>query len=175
VKVIGIILPFASSASRRGGIVKTGDTNETRHGFIWSNGTFTTFNVPGDHPVLGTVAFGINDVGAVVGDYVAASDNLRHGFLRSSKGDFKTFDVPGADITIGEGINNAGTIVGAYIADGTIHGFVSNNGVVFTTVDACPTRRRPRSFRSARSGKSWESMLIQPTCNTASLGYHPTE
>jgi len=111
------------------------DSSQYRHGFIWLNGNFTTFNVPGDARPLGTVAFGINDIGAVVGDYVAASDGNRHGFLRCSKGDFKTFDVPGADITIGEGINNAGAIVGAYIADGTIHGFVSNNGVVFTTVD----------------------------------------
>jgi uncharacterized membrane protein len=61
-------------------------------------------------------------------------------FVRSSKGDFTTFDVPGADITVGEGINNAGTIVGVYenppITPTTPnHGFVSNNGVVFTTVD----------------------------------------
>jgi hypothetical protein len=72
----------------------------------------------------------------VVGDYVAASDGNRHGFLRSSKGDFTTFDVPGAVITIGEGINIPGTIVGLYVAaDGTVHGFVSNNGVDFTQVD----------------------------------------
>jgi probable HAF family extracellular repeat protein len=111
------------------------DATQRRHGFIWRNGTFTTFNVPGDDPVLGTVAFGINDIGEVVGDYVAASDGNRHGFLRSSKGDFTTFDVAGAVITVGEGINNAGKIVGVYLlADGTIHGFVLNNGV-FTTVD----------------------------------------
>jgi probable HAF family extracellular repeat protein len=111
------------------------DATQKRHGFIWRNGAFTTFNVPGDDPVLGTVALGINDIGEVVGDYVTASDGDRHGFLRSSKGDFTTFDVPGADITVGEGINNAGTIVGAYVANGTTHGFVLNNGVVFTTVD----------------------------------------
>jgi len=45
------------------GIFQTGDTTQTRHGFFWLNGTFTTFNVPGDHPVFGTVAFGINDIG----------------------------------------------------------------------------------------------------------------
>jgi len=91
--------------------------------------------------VLGTVAFGINDIGEVVGDYVAAGDvnpdgtaKHRHGFLRSSKGDFTTFDVPGAVITIGEGINNPGTIVGLYVANGNMHGFVLKNSV-FTTVD----------------------------------------
>jgi hypothetical protein len=43
------------------------DANEKRHGFIWRNGVFitTSINVPNDDPVLGTVAFGINDVGAV--------------------------------------------------------------------------------------------------------------
>jgi probable HAF family extracellular repeat protein len=116
------------------------DANSTRHGFIWRNSTFTIFNVPGDDPVLGTVAFGINDIGEVVGDYVKKNDQHRYGFLRSRKGDFTTFDVPGAGLTIGEGINNAGTIVGVYVAatDGTLHGFVSNNGVVFTTVDFPP-------------------------------------
>jgi probable HAF family extracellular repeat protein len=106
------------------------DANSKRHGFIWRKGTFTKFNVPGDDPILGTVAFGINDIGEVVGDYVNKIDQNRHGFLRTRKGDFTTFDVPGAGLTIGEGINNAGTIVGVYVsaADGTLHGFVSNNG-----------------------------------------------
>jgi len=116
------------------GIFQTGDTTQTRHGFFWSNGTFTTFNVPGNDPVLGTVAMGINDVGAVVGDYVDAKDGKRKGFLRSSNGGFATIDVPGADLTIGEGINNPGTIVGVYVANGNLHGFVLNNGV-FMTVD----------------------------------------
>jgi uncharacterized membrane protein len=110
------------------------DNVEKRHGFIWRKGNFTTFNVPGDHPVLGTVALGINDKGQIVGNYVAEEDNQRHGFLRSSKGDFTTLDVPGADTTIAQGINNAGTIVGAYVVGDIIHGFVLTNGV-FTTVD----------------------------------------
>jgi hypothetical protein len=63
-----------------------------------SNGAFITFSVPGDDPVLGTAAFGINDIGEVVGDYVDAKAGHRHGFLRSSKGDFTTFDLPSADI-----------------------------------------------------------------------------
>jgi probable HAF family extracellular repeat protein len=112
------------------------DANTTRHGFIWRNGTFTIFNVPGDDPVLGTLAFGINDIGEVVGDYVNKNDQHRYGFLRSRKGDFTTFDVPNSAFTIGEGINNAGTIVGYYAdqVNGLEHGFVLKNGV-FTTVD----------------------------------------
>jgi probable HAF family extracellular repeat protein len=133
------------SINAQGQVVGTyRDVNQKRHGFIWRNGAFTTFNVPNDDSVLGTVAFGINDTGAVVGDYVVNGDvdtdgnaNHRHGFLRSSSGVFTTFDVPvpGADITIGEGINNAGAIVGVYVDNSGLHGFVLNNGVFTYPVD----------------------------------------
>jgi probable HAF family extracellular repeat protein len=131
------------SINAKGQVVGTyRDSGQKRHGFIWRNGAFTTFNVPGDDQLLGTVAFGINDIGEVVGDYVTAGDvnpdgtaKHRHGFLRSSEGAFTTIDVPDAVLTIGEGINNAGTIVGVYVlADGIHHGFVLKKGV-FTTVD----------------------------------------
>src|ERR1700751_865280 len=89
-----------------------------------------------------TVAFGINDFGEVVGNYVAEDDPARrHGFLRSSNGDFTPFDVPDAVLTIAEGINNDRTIVGVYtLEDGTMHGFVLKNLTpkgegVFATVD----------------------------------------
>jgi len=152
------------------------DASQTRHGFIWRNGAFTTFNVPGDDPVLGTVALGINDIGEVVGDYVTKSDGHRHGFLRSSKGGFTTFDVPGADITVGEGINNAGTIVGFYLLNGFTHGFVSKNGI-FMTIDVPDSKgnAQPRSFRSTRTGKSWDLFLIHSTCSTAFSGSRSAE
>jgi uncharacterized membrane protein len=113
------------------------DKSQYRHGFIWFNGNFTTFNVPGDATPLGTVAFGINDIGDVVGDYVAKSDGNRHGFLRSSNGvDFTTLDVPHAVLTVAEGINNSGTIVGVYLdANFNRRGFVLNNGVFMFPVD----------------------------------------
>jgi hypothetical protein len=121
------------------GTFRDANASQKRRGFIWKDGHVTTiFNVPGDHTVNGTVAFGINDKGETVGNYVEAGDNSgrRHGFFRSSKGEFTTFDAPGAFITIGEGINNQGTIVGVYVneADFSTHGFVLRNGI-FTTVD----------------------------------------
>jgi uncharacterized membrane protein len=109
-----------------------------RHGFVWKNGVYTTFNVPNNDPVLGTVAFGINDRGQIVGDYVdtvAPNAGKRRGFLLDN-GVYKTFDFPGAFITVAEGINNPGTIVGFYV-DGTDfsqHGFVLSNGV-YTKID----------------------------------------
>jgi uncharacterized membrane protein len=150
------------------------DATEKRHGFIWSNGAFTPFNVPGDHPLFGTVALGINDNGEVVGDYVFDTDHQkknpdRHGFLRSSNGGFTRFDVPGTNVpgtnvttTIGEGINNTGTIVGAYAADNKSHGFVLNNGVVFTTVNV----------PDPRSGKAQETEINSINTNGEIVGFY---
>jgi uncharacterized membrane protein len=113
------------------------DEDQKRHGFIWRKGVFTSFNVPGDGPdPSGTVAFGINDIGEVVGTYVAKSDERNHGFLRSKNGDFTTIDVSGAILTVAQGINNAGTIVGIYLDDEGFHGFVRSRKGDFTTVDA---------------------------------------
>src|SRR5262249_4132643 len=104
-----------------------------RHGFLWSMGSFTTFNVPNDHPVFGTVALGINDQGQIVGDYVD-TDNNRHGFLLSH-GAYTQLDVPGASLTVAQGINNAGVIGGVYVdAAQNQHGFVLSQGA-YTTVD----------------------------------------
>jgi hypothetical protein len=60
--------------------------------------------------LFGTVAQGINDIGEVVGNFVAEGGNnfLRHGFLRSSKGDYSTFDVSKRTFTSPTGINNSG-------------------------------------------------------------------
>ena len=55
---------------------------------------------------------------------------MRHGYVRSSKGDFTTFDAPGAGTGAGQGtraysINPAGTIAGyAQDASDVVHGFL---------------------------------------------------
>ncbi len=110
------------------------DAANTRHGFIWSKGTFTTIDHPDAAAPAGTSAIGINDPGEVVGTYVDADDN-RHGFVRSKKGVYATLDVPDAFLTVAQGINNRGDIVGLYLGDDfTTHGFVLSKGV-YTTVD----------------------------------------
>jgi len=124
------------------------DANTTRHGFIWRNGVFTNLqiNVPGDNPVGGTVAIGINDPGQVVGDYVdnTTPNPVRHGFLLS-QGVYTTLDPPGASLTVVEGINDAGVIVGLYSdAVGKEHGFVLSQGV-YTTIDV-PNSTRTHVF-----------------------------
>jgi uncharacterized membrane protein len=110
-------------------------TKQKRHGFIWSNGVFTTFNVPNDNTPLGTVALGINDRGEIVGDYVDMNRNRHHGFLLSN-GVYTTLDVPNASITVAQGINDAGQIAGLYFdAEFNEHGFLLSNGVYAYPID----------------------------------------
>jgi hypothetical protein len=109
------------------------------HAFIrTADGTITTF----DDPALvtttadsyGTVATGINSAGVIVGySYTIGPDlftypdgrtdpvTRNHGFIRSSKGHFRTYDAPGAASSgapnVGTrllGINTGGAMVGAF-------------------------------------------------------------
>jgi len=58
------------------------DSNGVEHGFLYSNGIYTTLNDPlaGSK---GTVAFGINDKGQIVG-YYFDSNGVEHSFLYSN-------------------------------------------------------------------------------------------
>jgi hypothetical protein len=133
----GSVRSLGGSLNSQGENVGTYRTSDMkRHGFLWSRGAFimTPFNVPNDHPVLGTVAFGINDQSQIVGDYVDATDGNRHGFLLSQGTYTKPLDPPGSTFTVAEGINNAGVIVGVYFDANGQHGFLLKNGV-YTQVD----------------------------------------
>jgi uncharacterized membrane protein len=54
------------------------ETTNALHGFVFSKGVFTTLDVPG---AAGTVAFGINDAGDIVGGYTDERFRV-HGFLK---------------------------------------------------------------------------------------------
>ena len=130
---------FINAKGQIVGAYRTSD--QKRHGYIWRNGVFTSFNVPNDHPVLGTVPLGINDRGQVVGNYVDGNGGLlgpndgRHGFLLN-KGIYTQLDVPGAAFTVAQGINNEGQIVGLYLNDDdSEHGFIWNKEGGYTTID----------------------------------------
>ena len=79
------------------------------HGFLYSNGAYTTLNDPSAGS-SGTFAVGINDTGQIVGSYFDANSR-NHGFLYSG-GSYTTFDDP-LDVygTVPYGINNNGQIV----------------------------------------------------------------
>jgi len=101
--------------------------------FLWNDGTFTTFNVPGALPNT-TVATGINNSGEIVGSFVDSTGE--HGFLYVN-GVFTTINVPGSTSTMVNGINDAGQIVGSFSTSsiGPLQqSFLYSNGV-FTTIN----------------------------------------
>ena len=102
-------------------------------GFLYVDGTISTFQVPG---ASATFAEGINDAGDIVGWF--AESHRAHGFVKIG-GTFRTIDVPGDSPngtgTMAFGINNAGQIVGTFsnAAEGT-HGFLYSGGTFSTTL-----------------------------------------
>jgi hypothetical protein len=124
------------------------DSNNVSHGFLRSpEGEFITLDAPGASSAAGsfdgTFPSGINNSGTITGNFIDSKD-LNHGFLRSPRGEFITFDAPGAKSvaaagygTVPESINDAGAITGHYIdVRNATRGFVRSPGGKFTTFDA---------------------------------------
>jgi hypothetical protein len=126
--------------------------NFVHHGFVRNaEGELKVFDVPG----AGTGSYqgtgcpgcnlGLNQLGAIAGSYIDAN-NVSHGFLRNARGEFTTFDVPGAGTDSFEGtgcpsdcpvsLNDWGAITGIYIdADGVLHGYLRTLDGKSATVD----------------------------------------
>jgi probable HAF family extracellular repeat protein len=99
------------------------------HGFLDTGDSFTTLDGPDECFGLFTEAYGINNIGQIVGIESTSAVN-NDGFVYTD-GNFTIFDVPGAGDTVVRGINDSGQIVG-YFNFG--HGFVDTGGI-FTTID----------------------------------------
>ena len=123
------------------------DANNVYHGFLRSpDGGLTSFQAPGADTTAGsfngTDPTGINDLGAITGEYWDAS-GIGHGFLRSPEGKFTTFDVPGAggSGSIPIAMNLEGAIVGYYTdSNDSFHAFLRSPDGKFKTwigPDAC--------------------------------------
>jgi len=135
------------SINQSGAVVGTYlDTNNVYHGFLRSpDGKFTSFEAPGadttPNDYNGTLAQSINDFGVIAGFYADAT-GLTHGFVRSKKGAFTTFNVPGAvNGSWPIYLNDAGAIVG-YSLDVNLlfHAFLRHpDGTfsVFVGPDSC--------------------------------------
>jgi probable HAF family extracellular repeat protein len=130
----------AAAINAEGDIVGNFGPRQGKHGFLYHQGTFTNFDVPG---ALYTFPTGINSAGQIVGTFI---DGIgQHGFLYSG-GVFTQIDVPGATnpnllpgATSANGINAAGQIVGNFDVVTTdhrasTHAFIYDNGV-FTIFD----------------------------------------
>lgn len=127
------------------------DSSFVNHGFVRTNhGALTTFDAPGagtgpnapgcGFTCQGTYAFSINAEGVIVG-YHIDSGFVVHGFVRTARGAFTTFDVPGAGTGAGQGtyswsVNSEGVIAGYYVDDNTVaHGFLRAQDGTFTSFD----------------------------------------
>ena len=112
--------------------------NSFSNGFIYANGVFTDVIVP--TATAGTIAYGINDSGLVVGQF--SDSNGTHGFLFNGS-TYETLNAPGADVTIAVGINSNNIItlqsvnssgVSSWVRIGTHYSQLSVPGAVTTAV-----------------------------------------
>jgi len=121
------------------------DSEIVPHGFLRTpDGNFVSFDAPGAGLGAGlnegTVAYAINDLGVIAGQFQDSS-YVYHGFVRHWDGHFTTFDAPGAGTGAGQctwawDINVFGTTAGTYVdASNVYHGFVRSPQGVFATFD----------------------------------------
>jgi hypothetical protein len=116
-------------------------TDGNGNAFYTSGGKVITFIPPGG---TSAVAFGINDEGMIVGQYVTSTGTP--GFVRVNADTYITINAPsGPNIVNAQSINNHGLVVGFYVGtDGQDHGFMANinnakNGVVTGVAIPDPT------------------------------------
>ena len=102
------------------------------HGFRFSGGTYLPIDHPRAKQPVGTVVWGINNAGDIVGGY--GDGTKSSGFLLSN-GVYSDIFVPGSVYTLALGINTFGQIVGWYgDSSGNVHGFLLDSGT-YTTID----------------------------------------
>ncbi|MGO8970530.1 MAG: hypothetical protein ACLQDQ_13285 [Myxococcaceae bacterium] len=108
-----------------------GATNGALRSFLRApDGTFTTFEVPGDYNY--TLVAGLNQEGAVSGDFCDITTTC-HGFVRAPDGTLTTFDVKGAGTVPPDEVPGAypGTFPWNINLWGETYGFTQDNNNVF--------------------------------------------
>jgi len=127
--VPGSVFTGLSGINNAGQIVGEFGDNVANHAFLYSNGVFTTINVPG----AGLTPLGINNTGEIVG---SLGDNIgtgNHGFL-DNHGTITSFDV-GDRTTRANSINDFGQIVGNYTTFSDFQHLFAGTIATFTTVN----------------------------------------
>ena len=100
------------------------DQTGENHGFVWSDGVFSTFDLPDLQNVI-PYPHGINNRGQIVGSFAENPCNCNERGFLFSHGSLTVIEFPGASATIANGINDRGDIVGIYVdSNGDHHGFV---------------------------------------------------
>ena len=156
------------------------DSNGAAHGWIRSSdGSFSPINDPlagsgsGSGQFQGTLPFGINDSGTVVGGYIDAN-GIFHGFI-DENGTFTTVDAPQAGTGPGQGtflnaVNDPGVITGAYLdANNISHGIVDTRGVIRSF--QAPGSTGPGEGGTQSNGISNNGALDGYYGKTASIAY----
>jgi probable HAF family extracellular repeat protein len=118
----------ARGINRNGQIV---GQNGNANAFLYSNGTMTDLGTLGGS---GSMAYGLNDVGQVVGQSNTTKGNayLRHAFLYSN-GTMTDLGTLGGDWSCAYGIDNGGHVVGQSANSSNVYGFSAflyTNGVM---------------------------------------------
>jgi hypothetical protein len=119
-------------------------TDGNGNAFILTHkGKLTTFIPLGGSSAT---AFGINDKGTIVGQYMTST--ATPGFIRLNSNSYITINAPSGNtmnVVNAQSINNKGLVVGFYLGnDGQVHGFMANeksaqDGVITGTAIADPT------------------------------------
>ncbi len=126
------------------------------HGFLRdTNGSIEAFEAGGQSKpgqVAGTIARALNDAGAMSGyTYGYRPNPFGFGFVRSSEGKVKSFQVTkGGEVWV-NGMNQPGDVVGFNISDGYEEAFVlASDGYKVTSFDAtaCPNKIYPAAINS---------------------------
>lgn len=121
---LGTFGSSANSLDNTGRVVGSYTDAAGTHAFVYKNGSYLNFDVPG---AAATVASGINAAGQVVGTYADAG-GASHGFVGVPAGIMAAVDAsfaPASGATFAAAINNAGAIAGSALDAGSVsHGFL---------------------------------------------------
>jgi probable HAF family extracellular repeat protein len=137
----GLLIPLGLLAQA---LDPSGDAQDRKPIIITFNAPDAgTVSSPACAPDCGTLAYAVNDRGVIVGWYTD-TNIVPHGFLRTSDGQFTSFDAPGAGLghgldqgTVATSINDRGAITGQFQDSSYVfHGFVRYPDGAFTTFDA---------------------------------------
>jgi probable HAF family extracellular repeat protein len=138
-------------------------SDDADHGFILTNGVFTTIDVPGS---VQSEARAVNSTGSIVGYYTDA-DGATHGYLLEA-GTFSTIDAPSAVYTLALGVNDVGEIVGTYQDAAGVHGFKLSGGVLSSLDVPDASRTSAYGINSDGDVVGWFS---GPNTNFAAKGF----
>ncbi len=97
---------------------------------------YITVDVPG---AAATIPTGINNAGAICGNYQTPPSGATHGFILDQAGRLTKFDAPGAGFTYVSDMNDAGAVSGWWSPDltGNVEtGFLRNAAGVLTSITA---------------------------------------